>query len=375
MLNNIKEIIILYKFSITSFIISIIGIILISNMHVKYQYRTYFEIAFYSLIFTSIIFAVVILYKIMFYIADKNKYIIFSFVLKTFKKSISVLLLLFILNSILTIIDFPTHTYQVFQKLFLIFIIATLTWIIINLIMAIEKIILLKQSERDSLQAKASYTKMHILRQITILFIFIISISTMLMSFDSAREIGIGLFASAGFLGIIAGFAAQKTLSAFVGGLQLAFTQPIKIGDAVFIKNEFGFVEEITLTYVIVKLWDLRRLIIPVNYFLENIFQNWSRTSSELLGTVFLKIDYSVNIGDLRDALKSILNDSQYSDKKVGILDLTEFKGTYIELRILVSAQNSDYLWKLRCEIREKMLVYLLRYYPHCMPKFRITHD
>jgi small-conductance mechanosensitive channel len=192
------------------------------------------------------------------------------------------------------------------------------------------------------------------------------------MTFPNIKQIGVSLLASAGMLGIILGFAAQKTLGNFIAGIQIAIAQPIRLDDVVIIENEWGWIEEITLTFVVVRIWDLRRLVVPISYFLEKPFQNWTRTSADILGSVFIYTDYTIVVKEVRDELTRILTNSQYWDKKVNVLQVTDAKERVIELRALMSAADSPTAWNLRCEVREKLFEFLQTKFPECLPRIRI---
>ncbi|TAK78350.1 MAG: mechanosensitive ion channel, partial [Gammaproteobacteria bacterium] len=219
---------------------------------------------------------------------------------------------------------------------------------------------------------KAQFTKIKMIRQLLTFIITIITISAILLIFNHARNVGISLLASTGLITAILGFAAQKPLSIIFTSFGLAFSQPIKIDDVVIIENEYGTIEEITMSYVVVRIWDARRIIVPANYFIDHIFQNWTYKKTNLIGTIFLYGHYSLPLQALRDELKKQLHLSTLWDKEVYNLQLTDFKEHCIELRILVSAATPGELWNLRVEIREKMLDFINRYYPECLPCQRI---
>jgi small-conductance mechanosensitive channel len=193
----------------------------------------------------------------------------------------------------------------------------------------------------------------------------------MLMVFESVRQFGTSILASAGIAGIIIGFAAQRSISTLLAGFQIALTQPIRIDDVVIVENEWGRVEDISLTYVTVRIWDLRRLILPISYFIERPFQNWTRTSADILGTVFLHVDYTVPLQPLRDELDRILAASPLWDGKVKVLQVTDAKPQTLELRALASAADASAAWDLRCEIREKLIAFLQTHYPASLPRVR----
>jgi small-conductance mechanosensitive channel len=195
----------------------------------------------------------------------------------------------------------------------------------------------------------------------------------MLMVFDSVRHFGTALIASAGLAGIIVGFAAQKSIATLLAGFQIAFTQPIRIDDVVIVESEWGQIEEITLTYVVVRLWDLRRLVLPITYFIEKPFQNWTRTSSDLIGSVFLYVDYHVPLAPLRQELQRILDQHPLWDRKVVVLQVTDTKQHTVELRALVSAKDAGTAWDLRCDVREQLITYLQREHPESLPRLRVS--
>ncbi len=189
------------------------------------------------------------------------------------------------------------------------------------------------------------------------------------------RKIGAGLLTGVGIGGIIIGFAAQKSLANFLAGFQIAFTQPIRIDDVLVVEGEWGRVEDITLTYVVLNIWDQRRLILPITYFIEKPFQNWTRTTSEILGTVFLYMDYTIPIDALRAEFDRLLDQTDLWDKRVKIIQVTDAKERTIELRALVSARNSSQAFDLRCYIRENLVKFVRENYPESLPTNRLVLD
>ncbi len=224
---------------------------------------------------------------------------------------------------------------------------------------------------KDNLKARAIHTQLNMLVKIAVIVIVIITGASCLMIFDNVRQVGTSILASAGVIGIIIGFAAQRSIAALLAGLQLAITQPIRIDDVVIVDGEWGQVEEITLTYVVVRIWDLRRLVVPTSNFLEKSFQNWTRTSADLLGTVMIYADYRLPVDAVREYLGEIVKDHELWDGKVWRLHVTNTTDKSIELRALVSAANSGDAWELRCDVREKLLAFLQSNYPECLPKLR----
>lgn len=251
------------------------------------------------------------------------------------------------------------------------------TWLVIVIIKVAKKRYLMHydlQSE-DNLQARKLYTQFNILERIVIFIIILLAIGFSLMLFDEVKQLGISLFASAGIAGIILGLAAQKALGTILAGLQIAISQPIRLDDVLVVEGEWGWVEEITLTFVVVRIWDKRRLILPTTYFIEKPFQNWTRTTSEILGTVFIYTDYGIPFEPLREELTRLLEESPLWDKKVNVLQVTDSKENYIEIRALMSARNSPEAWDLRVYVREHLITFIQKNYPESLPKTRIKFE
>ena len=227
----------------------------------------------------------------------------------------------------------------------------------------------------DNRRARAIYTQVMVLKKIATTVIIVFAIASMLMVFQSVRQFGTAIIASAGVAGIIIGFAAQKTIATLLAGFQIALTQPIRIDDVVIVEGEWGRIEEITLTYVVVRIWDLRRLVLPITYFIETPFQNWTRTSADILGTVFLHVDYDVPLDALRQELTRILQASPLWDGKVNVLQVTDAKDRTLEIRALASARDASAAWDLRCDVREKLITYLQKNYPQSLPRWRIETE
>jgi small-conductance mechanosensitive channel len=226
-------------------------------------------------------------------------------------------------------------------------------------------------SEKNNLEARKVHTQLTVLRRIFIVVVILIAVAVMLMTFEKVRALGTAILASAGIVGIVIGMAAQKTIGTLIAGLQIAFTQPIRIDDVVIIESEWGRIEEITLTYVVVRIWDLRRLVVPITYFIEKPFQNWTRVSADLLGTVFLYVDYTVPVEAIRKELGGILENLPQWDKKVCAVQVTNVTEHTVELRALMSSVDASLLWELRCIVRERLIDFIRKNYPDALPKLR----
>ena len=256
-----------------------------------------------------------------------------------------------------------------------ILIICGLTWCLLELIQILKRVFLRQfdLNQEDNLRARKVYTQINILVKISNFLIILIGLSVILVSFEAVRQIGVGLFASAGVAGIIIGFSAQKAIGTLIAGIQIAFTQPFRLEDAVVVEGEWGWIEEINLNYVVVRIWDQRRLVLPSTYFLEKPFQNWTRTSADIIGSVFIYTDYTVSFDAMRAELDRILQNTTLWDRKVKVLQVTDAKERTVESRILVSARNSPTAWDLRVHVREKMVEFLQKNYPDALPKTRIV--
>jgi small-conductance mechanosensitive channel len=220
---------------------------------------------------------------------------------------------------------------------------------------------------------------MRVLKRTVEVMIILITAGFALMSFDSVRQYGVSLFASAGVAGLAVGLAAKPLLGNLIAGVQIALTQPIRIDDAVVVEGEWGWIEEFTSTYVVIRLWDWRRLVVPLGYFLENPFQNWTRTTSSIIGSAFFHLDHRTPVAALRNKLEKIVKASKNWDGQVVSLQVTDTTERTIEVRTLMSAHNSSKAFDLRCEVREQMLEFLQTEYPQALPRFRAdvfsTHE
>jgi small-conductance mechanosensitive channel len=227
----------------------------------------------------------------------------------------------------------------------------------------------------DNFHARRRLTQLTVFQNIADTVIVIITISVVLMTFDGARVIGKSLLTSAGIAGIIIGLAAQKSIGMFLAGIQIAITQPISLDDVVIVEGEWGRVEEITLTYVVVKIWDERRLMLPVTYFLEKPFQNWTRTSADIMGTVLFYVGYDLPVQAIRDFVPALLKGNPNWDGRIFNVQVTNTNELYKEVRILVSSSDASKNWDLRTEVREKVIDFIQAKYPECFAKVRMNHN
>jgi small-conductance mechanosensitive channel len=236
-------------------------------------------------------------------------------------------------------------------------IIASITVVSVRLIFFIQDVLFLKFdiSKEDNIRERQVITQIFFLRKMAMFAIILMAICVILLQFEGVRKYGATILTSAGVAGVILGLAAQKTIGNLLAGIQIAFTQPIKIDDNVVVEGEWGWIEEINLTYVVVKIWDKRRMILPITYFTEQTYQNWTRNPA------------------IREKFESILESNDLWDRQTKVLQITESSERTITVRLLMSARSAPRAWDLRCAIREEMLIYIQNEFPHALPKTRIS--
>lgn len=252
--------------------------------------------------------------------------------------------------------------------------IASGAWLLVSLFGVIDDAVTLKfrMDVKDNLAARRVQTQVNVLQRIVVVLVAIVTISIMLMTFPAIRQLGTSLLASAGLAGLVVGLAARSTLENLLAGIQVALTEPIRLDDVVIVDGQWGRIEEIHTTFVVVKIWDWTRLVVPISYFIQNPFQNWTRTSASLIGTVHLYADYTVPVEAVRQELQRILDASKDMwDGQVCVLQVTEAEERTLQLRALVSAVDSGTAWNLRCHVREKLVEFLQKTYPECLPRTR----
>lgn len=256
-----------------------------------------------------------------------------------------------------------------------IFIILSFCSVLIRLINVAQDMLFIRYDINlsNNLRARKIRTQIMYVKKVAIVILVTLCLSLILLSFPGVRKFGTTILAGAGVAGIIIGFALQKSLVNLFAGIQIAFTQPIKIDDAVVVENEWGWIEEINLTYVVVRIWDLRRLVLPITYFTENAFQNWTRNNAQILGSVFLYLDYSMPLEPLRRHFEKVLSETKLWDQQTQVLQVTDTTDKTMTIRMLMTAQNSPTAWDLRCYVREKMIEFIQQNYPQSLPQVRAT--
>ncbi len=283
------------------------------------------------------------------------------------------ILLAFFITAVLPALPIDEDLSLLLRRIASLSLIAMFGWMVISVVNLAGDILMLRYNIQiaDNLAARRVRTQLGILRRALVIVIFVITVSIMLMTIPEVREIGVSLFASAGVAGLAIGLAARPVLSNLIAGLQIALTQPIRIDDVVIVENEWGRVEEITSSFVVVRIWDERRLIVPLSYFIEKPFQNWTVKTAEVIGTVFWHLDYTAPIDAMRKKLDEFVRESKHWDRRLALIQVTNADKATIEVRALVSAADSGAAWDLRCEVREKMLAYLNAHHANCLPRAR----
>jgi small-conductance mechanosensitive channel len=252
-------------------------------------------------------------------------------------------------------------------------IVAAATWLAVSALYGVRDAILLRHpiDASDNLRARRVMTQTTVLMRTLAGLVILLGVSTALMTFPDVRQVGASLLASAGLAGLVVGFAAKPVLGNVIAGMQIALVQPVRIDDVVIIEGEWGRIEEITGTYVVVRIWDQRRLIVPLQWFIEHPFQNWTRHSAEILGTVFLWTDYRLPVEALRGELERLCRAAPEWDGRVCVLQVTDASERAMQVRALVSSADSSLNWSLRCRVREGLIAFLQREHPEALPRLR----
>ncbi len=277
----------------------------------------------------------------------------------------------------LPFVPLPLNIAQTIRQGFIMAMVVALGWFVVGCIYVLQSVLLRKYdiTATNNVRARRIHTQFQVFRRMLITFVTVIDIGVLLWTFNDPRiwHYGSGLLASAGIATLVLATAAKSTASNFLAGLQIALTEPIRIDDVVIVEGEWGRIEEITSSYVVVRIWDLRRLIVPLTYFIENPFQNWTRESADILGTAFLYVDYSIPVEDLRKQLDVIVHPAPQWDQKVCVLQVTNLTDRSMEIRCLVSTRNSGEGFDLRCLVREKMIAWIKQNHPNAFPVTRFS--
>ncbi|UGQ10074.1 mechanosensitive ion channel family protein [Yinghuangia sp. ASG 101] len=267
--------------------------------------------------------------------------------------------------------DLPHDTSETVRHILVLAVIGSCAWLAIHAANVLVNTSFEKYAAvaTDTGKVRRVRTQIDLIRRVGSALVAVVAIASMIMTFPGMKTIGTSLLASAGLFGVVAGLAAQSTLANLFAGLQIAFSDMVRIGDSVVVDKQMGTVEEITLTYLVVNTWDQRRVVMPVSYFTGRPFENWSRTDTRMTGTVFLHLDHSTPVGELREELHRILKDSGLWDGQGWSLYVTDTTPTTIVVRAVVTARDSDDVWTLRCEVREKLLDFIRRKHPYALPR------
>jgi small-conductance mechanosensitive channel len=271
----------------------------------------------------------------------------------------------------------PDYLDALLRQGFIMLMVIALGWFAVGCIYVLQTVMLRRYdlTAENNIQARRVHTQFQLFRRMLITFVVIIDIGALLWTFNDPRiwHYGSGLLASAGIASLILATAAKSTAANFLAGLQIALTEPIRIDDVVVVQGEWGRIEEINSAYVVIRIWDLRRLVVPLSYFIENSFQNWTRQSSDIMGTAFLYVDYSIPVEALRKQLESIVHPSPLWNKQVCGLQVTNLTDRSMELRCLMSSRNSSENFDLRCLVREEMTEWIQQNYPYAFPTTRFA--
>ncbi|HVB56710.1 MAG TPA: mechanosensitive ion channel domain-containing protein [Candidatus Acidoferrales bacterium] len=267
----------------------------------------------------------------------------------------------------------PARILQPVQHLTGLGLIAAFAWLVILFSEIIVDVIAARHriDVTDNLLARKVQTQLRALHRVVVITVIVVAVAVMLMTFPAIRQIGTSLLASAGLAGLVVGMAMKPTISSLIAGVQIALTEPIRIEDVVVVEGEWGWIEEINSTYVVVRIWDLRRLVLPLTYFIEHSFQNWTRTSADLLAAVVLWMDYTVPVEAVRGELRGILESTDKWKGHVCVLQVTDASEHAVQIRALMDARDSSTAWDLRCYVREKLIQYLQERYPESLPRLR----
>ena len=325
----------------------------------------------------GVIALVILLHHFFFFFGDKltkrRKSASGTALLKQVKLPTRVILIFAVAAPILALAPFSEAVREFVFHVVELCAIAAIGWLFLALARFVSRFLegRYESDAKDSPEARRIRTQVQVIRRVTNIMIVIVTVALMLMTFPSVRQIGASVLASAGILGLVAGVAARSTFASLIAGLQVALTQPIRLEDSVVVEGEWGWIEEIETTYVVVRLWDLRRLILPLTYFIEKPFQNWTRSTTDLLATAMVYADYTVPVEEVRQELSRILRETPLWDGRTWTLQVTDLSENAIQMRALMSASDASRAFDLRCHIRERLVHFLQDKHPQCLPTRR----
>lgn len=284
----------------------------------------------------------------------------------------------FVLIALITVlpnVSLPGNWEGRLQHLGMVMLIILIGWTILLLtnLYTERSVLRYRFDTEDNLAARKYVTQVRVLRRVIDIVVVILTTGAVLLSFEGVRQYGVSLFASAGAAGLVVGFAARPVLANLIAGIQIALTQPIRLDDVVIVEGEWGWIEEISATYVVLRIWDWRRMVVPLSYFIEQPFQNWTRESASIIGAVTWHMDYTVPVAKVRAKLEELVKASPHWDGNVVNLQVTEAEPDTLTLRGLMSARTSPLAWDLRCEIREKLIAWIQAEYPQALPRLRVA--
>ncbi|RYZ20783.1 MAG: mechanosensitive ion channel [Chitinophagaceae bacterium] len=308
---------------------------------------------------------------------DLRGFFLFNALVRHLGAPVNVFVPFFMLNLMRPDMRLSAAAHRNTAHLLQIILILAFSWMLIRLMRVFQDLAhrRININQSDNLRQRRLLTQLLYIRRVFASIIVLLTIGAVLLTFSSMRKLGTGLLTGVGVGGIIIGFAAQRSLANLLAGFQIAFTQPVRIDDEVVVEGEFGKIEEITLTYIVVKIWDERRLVLPITYFLEKPFQNWTRTTANTMGTVFWYVDFNVPVEDLRAEFKRFVAAHPLWDQRTASLIVSDMKQDVVELRALVSGSSSGNVFDLRCAVREHLLAYIRSRYPEALPHQRIRAD
>lgn len=314
-----------------------------------------------------------ILFSVALRIASRTSSSVDELAVRRMKRPLQLLVPLLLMLFVLEGTSLPESALSLIRHFLELALVLGIGWLVMSLTRVADDLVEARfpVDVEDNLQARQVRTQVQLLRRIATVFIVFVTIAAMLMTFPQIRQLGTSLLASAGLAGLVVGMAARSALANLIAGIQLALTQPIRLDDVVVIEGEWGRIEDIRTSFVVVRIWDQRRLVVPLSYFIEHPVENWTRISAELLGTVFIYADYRVPVEPVRQKLGEILASSGLWDGKAWGLQVTDATPQSIELRAVMSAVDSGTAWNLRCHVREELIHFLQEEYPDALPRTR----